>query len=59
MSVKRVGYGVDDQGIRVQFVVRARDNSLFNSVQAGTSLSQTPIKWILGAVSLREKVPRV
>jgi hypothetical protein len=52
-----LGYGLDDRGSTVQFPVEAGNFSLHYRVQNGLGLTEPPIQWAPGALSLGVKRP--
>jgi hypothetical protein len=52
-----VGCGLDDRGSRVRFPAGAGNFSLLHRFQTGFGLTQPPIQWVPGALSLGVKRP--
>jgi hypothetical protein len=48
-------YGLDDWGSRVRFPAGARNFSLHHRVHNGSGVTQPPIEWVPGAISLGVK----
>jgi hypothetical protein len=53
-----LGYGLDDRGSRVRFPAGAGNFSFFTTAsRTALGLTQPPIQWVLGALSLGAKRP--
>jgi hypothetical protein len=49
--VYQLGYGLNEQGVRVQFPERVRELPLLHNVQARSGAHLHPIQWVPGPVS--------
>jgi hypothetical protein len=57
-NVIPLGYGLDDRGSRVRFPAGAGNFFLTTASRAALGPTQSPIKWVRGALSLGVKRPR-